>query len=340
MKKKLLVTVGLLASILLAACGGVESNPSTSSEKEVLSLKFANITKENGAWSVAANKLGEILENKTNGRITLEFYPGGLLGNESDMMQQLNTGSIDMAVITTAQLSSSSEAFGAWLMPFVVDSHDQAYQLWTTEESMNLFNTLTKENVHGLGYLTTGFRYMLTTKPVNSIEDLNGFKLRTTPSPTILDYWKTLGASPTPMPLTEVYTAMQTGVINGVDIDSDSLVNEKLTEIAKHLTPDNHMYWAGGLMINKDRWNSLSDEDKKMIEEAVTETMKFNVEHVKKNEQDLLENAVEKYGITNVHELKNRAEFIHHVDSVRKVWSEKSPEIKGFLEKAQTIADN
>jgi TRAP-type C4-dicarboxylate transport system substrate-binding protein len=232
-------------------------------------------------------------------------------------------------------LSNSSPAFGAWLMPFLVDTHDQAYKLWTSDESMKLFDTLKNENVVGLGYASSGFRYILGTKPVATIKDLEGYKLRTTPSPTILDYWKALKASPTPMPLTEVYTSLQTGVIKGVDIDSESVASEKLTEIAKNLNADKHMYWAGGILINKDLWNSLSPEDQKLIKEITLAKTKENSVQVAKNEEEFMSEATTKLGL-KLGEVK-REEYDAVVKSVRDTWSSKSPEIAKFLEKADQI---
>lgn len=344
MKKVFKTTaIGVIIASLLAACGsgggesagGAAGSTSGDSQQKMV-LKFANITKQGSGLARTAEKIGEELNAKTNGRITVELFPGGQLGNETDMMQQLNTGSLDMAIITTAQLSSSSPAFGAWLMPFLVNDHKQAYKLWTSPESMALFDTLTNDNVKGLGYASSGFRYFLATKPVTGIKDLENFKLRTTPSPTILDFLTSLKVSPTPMPLTEVYTALQTGVISGVDIDTESIISEKLTEIAKNMTPSKHLYWAGGILMNKDRWNGLSDEDKKLVEEAVSAAMKDNVEYVEKNEKDLITNASSKFGLTT-HQLSNKAEFDPYIKAVQDKWIAKSPEIGKFLEKAAQI---
>ncbi|KIL39640.1 hypothetical protein SD70_18465 [Gordoniibacillus kamchatkensis] len=341
-----IVAAAVVMASILAGCGNGAGGGSASGKPgdgqsasaaggKKITLKIANITKADSQLSVTAKKIGDELKAKTNGRFDPQYFPGGELGNETDMMQQLNTGSIQMAVITTAQLSNSSPAFGAWLMPFLIDNHDQAYKLWTSDESMKLFDTLTKENVVGLGYASSGFRYLLGTKPISSVKDLEGYKLRTTPSPTILDYWTGLKAGPTPMPLTEVYTSLQTGVIKGVDIDSESVTSEKLTEIAKYLNPDKHMYWAAGILINKDLWNSLSPDDQKLIKDTVLAKTKENSVEVAKNEEKFLGEAKSKYGLT-LGEV-NRSEYDPVVKSVRDTWSKKSPEIAKFLEKADQI---
>lgn len=331
----------ILTMVLLSACGNNGDKAGTTPEKnggdsgEKIVLKMGNITQANHELSLTLERIGEKLEERTDGRITAEHFPAGQLGNESDMMQQLNTGSLDMGNITTAQLSNSSAAYGAWLMPFLVDNHEQAYKLWTSDESMKLFDTLTDENVKGLGYSSSGFRYFLSTKPVVGASDLKGYKIRTTPSPTILDFYKELQASPTPMPLTEVYTSLQTGVIDGIDIDSESVTAEKLTEIAKDLTPSNHMYWAGAILINQDLWDSLSSDDQKLIQEVVDEATKENNEQVAKNEEELLKTAEKELGVT-IHDLK-ASEFDSHVKKVQDLWKEKSPEIGEFLKKAEEI---
>lgn len=336
----------LAASLALTACGGGGAqspapaapggNEAAGPFAKAVTFKYANITKEKNAYSKVGFDIEESLKAATDGRVTFQHFPAGQLGNEADMMQQLNSGSLDFAVITTAQLSTSSPAFGAWLMPFLVDNHQQAFELWKTDESMALFNTLTNENVVGLGYASSGFRYLLATKPIETAKDLENMKIRTTPSPTILDFWNPLKVSPTPMPLTEVYTALQTGVIDGVDIDTESLVTENLSEIAKHMTPSKHMYWAAGILVNKDRWNSFSDEEKELVHAAVQTAMEKNVAFIEENEANLDANGETELGVTK-HALANPAEFDAVVKSVEDKWSSQSPEIAAFLKKAKEI---
>lgn len=333
----LLTSLISITLFLFAACSaGANNDTPANGDSDEIVLKMANITQADHELSLTLERIGDKLEEKTDGRITAEYYPAGQLGNESDMMQQLNSGSIDIGNITTAQLSNSSEAFGAWLLPFLIENHEMAYRLWTSDEGMALFDTLTEENVKGLGYSSSGFRYFLSKKPVTSPDDLNGYKIRTTPSPTILDFFNGLRASPTPMPLTEVFTALQTGVIDGIDIDSESVLTEKLTEIAQELTPSDHMYWAGGILINQDLWDSLSVDDQELIQEVVDEATKENVKQIDENENELLETIEEEYEVT-IHELNDEGDFDSVVEEVENIWGEKSPEIEAFINKAEEL---
>lgn len=323
------------ALCFLAACGEGSDAEGTADSNDQIILNTANITQADNQFSITLERIGEELEARTDGRITAQHHPAGQLGNESDMMQQLNAGSIDLAVITTAQLSNSSAAFGAWLMPFLVETHEQAYELWTSDEGMALFDTLESENVVGLGYATSGFRYLLSADPIQSVNDLQGFKLRTTPSPTIMDFWNGLQSSPTAMPLTEVYTSLQTNVIDGVDIDTESLVSENLYEIAPYMTPSKHMHWSAAIMMNKDLWESLSEDDQQLIQEVVREVMKENAETVAQNEANLLENGEEELGVT-IEEF-DYSQFDPVTNEVREKWIKESPEIEALLQKAEEI---
>lgn len=335
---KKLIGVLLVTILMLLGCSNDEGGKQTDSSEgsKTITLKMGNITKETAQLSKTFVAIGEELEKRTNGRIKAQYFPAGQLGNEADMLQQVNTGSLDLAMITTAQLSSSSDAFSSWLMPFLVDTQMQGYELAISEESMSLFDTLVNENVVGLGYASSGFRYLLSTTPITEATDFKGYKIRTTPSPTILDFWNDLGAAPTPMPLTEVYTSLQTGVIKGVDIDSEGVVSENLTEIAKDLTPSKHMLWVAGILINKDLWNSLSEEDQLLLQEIVTEKTKENFESVEKNEQQLLNEGEEKYGVT-IHQLTDLDQFSDTIQMLHKKWGGNYPHLENFLQKAEDI---
>lgn len=351
-KKRMQLLICLLVLFLAAACSsggtgtGTETNasesppPSSGGETaQELKIGIANITGTENSWSLNLEKVGEELEAKSNGRITVDLYPGGQLGNEVDMMQQLNAGSLQMAAITMAQLSASSPAFNAWMMPYLVEDHDQAYELMTSQEALDLFQTLTTDNVVGLGYVSGGFRNLVSTSPIESVEDIRNFKLRTTPSPLILDFWQNMGATPTQMPLTEVFSAMQTGVIAGLETDTESLVTENLMEEASYLVYLNHMYWVGGIMINKDFWNSLSADDQQLIKDAVATAMEYNLGIVKDREAEFETVATEKFGL-QVSPFDAKAAFEPFIDQFRTKWMEqsKSPEFDAFMQKAIEIA--
>ncbi|WP_078429842.1 TRAP transporter substrate-binding protein [Alkalihalobacterium alkalinitrilicum] len=349
MAKKLWFLSVIIVSMLLAACGGGNSesanttetntetaNTGTGSSEETINLKIANITQPVHSWNQSLEVFEESLQEQADGKFNLELFPGGQLGNEADMLQQLDQGNIDMMVITTAQLSEVSESFASWLMPFIVDTHEQAYDLWMSEESMNLFDSLSSYNVKGLGYLSSGFRwYLMRDEAIKLPDDLDRKSLRITPSPAKVEYYRALNVSPTPMPLTEVYTSLQQGVIDGVDIDSESIIPERLYETGKHLTPSNHIYWQGAILINSELWETLTEEDQEVINSAVTAAMNHNVEYLATSEAENLEKLTNEPGMS-LYELDREA-FQPFVDAIHENYAGKNSDIAAFLEKAAEI---
>ncbi|MBM4764697.1 TRAP transporter substrate-binding protein [Bacillus sp. B15-48] len=338
--KKYTILIGiLLISVLmvLSACGGSDSTASNNAEssEEQIKISIGHLAPPSHSVGMAADAIKKELEEKSEGRISVTVYPQGELGNEDDMFVQLNDGALDLLLVGTSSLSSRSEAFGAWLMPFLANSHEKAYELAISEEAMSLYDTLVNDNVKGLGYITSGYRWFLTTKPVETLKDLENMTLRTTPSPTILDFFNSVGVSPTPVPLPDVYSALQTGVIDGIDIDSESIRTINLHEIAKHLTPTGHMNWVMGVVMNNDKWSSLSEEDKKLMQEVVQNESKESFDLVTVNEKDILASLPTEHEVI-IHDF-DISELDPIVKKVRDDWSAKSEYIGKFLEKANEI---
>ena len=265
----------------------------------------------------------------------MELFPAAALGNEADMYQQVQAGSLDMAYLTAAELSNHSEVFSSWFMPFILRDHNDGYALAQTDEAMSFFDSL--DGVQGMGYLFAGMRHVVSAKgPVTQLSDLNGVPIRVTPSPAITEWWSSVGAGPTPVPLPELYTALQTGVIDAVDVDLDALVSSHLYEVAKDLTPMNHMVWPGGFLINKAIWDGLSDEDKQIITEANEAVKEYNLQINIEAEETNLAAFTEHGGV--VHELADRDSFVAKAEELHAAYAAKDEKIKAFIDKAKEIS--
>lgn len=300
MVKKLLVMftfVLICSSLLLTACGSnseeasgttndsqQENNSSNANEAgvsnqfdesngnaegETYLFKYGHISSDENVWHTQAEKFAEELERLSDGRMEVEFFPMGQLGNENDMLQQLETGTLDFAVITTAQLSNRSDDLNAWAMPFMFDSVDAAIEMSQSEQAIELLEGLQEQSLIGLSYNFVGNRHILMRDtPIESPEDLQGKKIRVTGGPAVQDFWNAVDASPEAMPLPEVYTSLQTGVIDGIDIDLGAILEQKLYEVADYLTLTNHYSFAGIDVMSATVYDSLSPEDQEIIKEA------------------------------------------------------------------------
>lgn len=290
MRKKWFILLSICLLLLLVACGGNSSDatgttdPSSGSEENDASngegevaasggeeyvFKYAHISSVENVWHTQAEKFAEELERLSDGRMKVDFYPMGQLGNENDMMQQLETGTLDFAIITTAQLSNRSDDLNAWAMPFMFDSVEEGIAMSSSEPARQLLDGLKDQSLIGLGYNFVGNRYvMMGDTAIESPDDLQGKKIRITGGPAVQDFWNATGASPESMPRPEIYTSLQTGVIDGIEIDLGSILEEKYHEVADYLTLTNHYTFAGIDVMSSAVFESLPPEDQEIVLEA------------------------------------------------------------------------
>lgn len=270
-KMGLMILIFIL--VVTAAACGKDTSTKTASKSEsgaTYNFKLAHITPTDHMWHKAAEKFKEELEKRSNGRMKLEIYPASQLGTEADMVQQISAGSVDFGFITAAYLSSRAEAFTAWFAPYAFKDLEAANAARDTDVAKKILATLDNQNIKGLDYLFAGSRVMLfKDKDVQKPEDMKGLKFRVTPSPPLQDFYKSLGASPESLPLPEVYAAIQTGVIDGMDMDLDATITNKYFEVAKYGAVTNHMVWPAVAMMSKTTYDKMSDEDKKIINESI-----------------------------------------------------------------------
>ncbi len=330
----------LVLSLVLAACGSGQDTqvPQASSEAsgeaqagKTYSFKLAHITQPTHIWHKTAEKFNEELNARSNGRMKVDIFPASQLGPEKDMVQQVETGSIEFAIISAGHLSSSIESFNAWFMPFLFKNLDEAVQVRNSEPAVKILKDLEKQGIMGMDYIFAGNRQVLMRETsVTKPEDLKGKKIRIVGSPSIQDFWNAVGAGPTPMPLPDVYMGLQTGTIDGIDIDLDALMTEKFYEPANHFTLTNHMTWPGAAMMNKAAFESLSPEDQTIVLESMKAAADWAAEEVLAIESKNLEDLKAQSGVT-VTELTDLQGFQAIRDEIYNKYSANET-IKEFIE--------
>lgn len=307
MKKTWLKGLGIvLALILLAACvpqneqapnesgtnenqGGQPSEGSGDSEA-TYTFKLSHVTAPTHGWHKTAEKFNEELQARSNGRMSVDIYPNSQLGTEADMLQQMETGSLDFGLITNGYMSTRAEEFNAWFMPFLFKDLAEASEARNSEPAQQMLKNLESQGLIGLGFSFAGNRHVLMkTGAVTKPEDLQGKKLRIIGSPAMSDFWEGLGVAPTAMPLQEVYTSFQTGVIDGIDIDLDALVTQKFYEVAQDLTLTNHMAFPSVAIMSKATYDKLSPEDQQIVVEAMEAAIEWGVQDAIKREEENLQ---------------------------------------------------
>ncbi|MFK7752511.1 MAG: TRAP transporter substrate-binding protein [Sedimentitalea sp.] len=253
---------GLAATLLMAA-------PLSAKE-----FRLGLITPPPHVWTKAAAAFGDELSEASGGAHSVTVFPARQLGNEAQLLQQLQTGALDMAFLTVAEVSNRVPNFGAFYAPYLADDISHAAAILRSDTARDMLAVLPQEaGVVGVGYGSAGMRQILSRGEVNSAADLKGLKLRITPFDPILDFYNLLGAAPTPMPLPAVYDALANGQVDAIDMDVELINVLKYHEHADTIVVSNHMMFPMVGLISARVYAGLSAEDKAMISELMAKAV-------------------------------------------------------------------
>ncbi len=311
LKKKVLAALSVLAvgTMVLAGCGGSGSSSSSGGDKMV--LRYAENQVKDYPTTKGAQKFADLVKEKTNGRITVEVYDSGQLGDEKSVIEQIQFGGIDMSRVSLTPLSEFSKDLMALQMPYLYRDADHMWKVLDGDIGKKLLGSTEKDGIVGLSWYDAGARNFYNSKrEIKSMADMQGLKIRVQESGLMMDMVKALGASPTPMAYGEVYSGLQTGVIDGAENNWPSYESTSHYEVAKYYVIDEHSRIPEMQIISKQTWDKLSADDQKILRECAAESSKYERELWAKQEQES-EKKVRDGGsvITKLSE-EARAEFV------------------------------
>lgn len=282
LKKTMILMAAILAGVFsLSGCGEEEkaAAPTAAAEEkpqtvEPIVIRVGHDAHPGEPFYAGCEKWKELLEAKSNGTMQLELYPSGQLGSKDDLLDQIATGE---AICTLADgayfYDRGVKDFGIVFGPYLFDSWDEAYKLYESswyQEQADKLAEVAKLKIVASNW-RFGVRHTLTTKPVQSLADFHGIKLRVPTNVIQLKGMEVLGTAPTPMALGEVYTALQQGTIDGVENPVALLYYGKFHEVAKYLLLDSHVYNITNLVVGVDFFNSLTKEQQQMLMDTCKE---------------------------------------------------------------------
>lgn len=249
-------------------------------------------------WTKAATAFGEDLSAETDGAHSVAVFPSRQLGNEAQMMQLLQSGALDMAFLTIAEVSNRVPDFGAFYAPYLVADIQGAGALLKSSAALELLGLLPrKTGVVGIAYGMAGLRQIVSRDAVGSAEDLVGKKLRITPFEPIKDFYNALGAAPTPMPLPAVYDALANGQVDAIDMDLELIWKLKYYEHAETILVSNHMMFPMVGLVSAKVWAGLSENDRALIRRLMKKHLDGVIDSYLELEPEFL-SEVEKTGKT------------------------------------------
>ena len=280
----------LMLALLLSGCNKPPEKQEESATKsetgtttrtdETIVLKLAHHNPIDGAYDVSIKHFANLVNQKTDGKVVIDIYPAAQLGGERDVLEGLKLGTIDMTLNTSALIMNLTPEFGLLDLPFLFEDYEHARAGLEGEGGQMLADKLLED--HGIRMLASwcsGFRVMLTThKEIKTLEDFKGLKMRAPETPVYIDMFVALGANPTPIPFGEVYTALQTGVVEGVEVAAEPIYTSKFHEVGKYITRTNHIFSTMCPLINEAKFQSLSPDIQEAILEAMVEATDFEWE--------------------------------------------------------------
>ncbi len=246
---------------------------------------------------LAMERMAERVEELSGGNLRFTVYHSGQLGAETDLLEQLQGGSLDITKVSTSPLESFVPEMAIFGVPYVFRDHDHFWRVLESPLGLRLLSAGDSANVHGLCYYDAGARSFYTvTKPALTPADLRGQAIRVQKSKTAMDMVEAMGGLPTPIAWGELYSALQQRMVDGAENNPPSLQSSRHYEVAKHYALNEHTRTPDIVLIAASTWKTLSEEERRIIQQAARESMAFQRELWTKTSAEAMA-AVEKAGV-------------------------------------------
>lgn len=272
MNKWIIPTI-LAAGFFFALATGCNSGSNAPAAPSQIILKAADIQPEDYPTTMGMKYMAKLLDERSNGRIKMQVYGGAQLGQEKETIEMTQAGTIAFNRINAAPLVSFSPAMGVYSMPYLFRDEDHLWKVLEGPVGKGLLKGMETSNLVGLAYYDNGTRSFYTKgKPIKTLTDMKGMKIRVQQSKIFVELINSLGASATPMNYGEVYSGLQTGIIDGAN-NAPSLWTSKHYEVAKYYSLDEHSRLPEVLLMSKKVWDGLSPADQKLVAQAAQDSV-------------------------------------------------------------------
>lgn len=275
MKKMLSILFIVVMLVTLFGCGNSQPATQNSTQEPAKTETKAKILRagiglnDRHPQHIALLKFKEIVEEKTNGEIVVETYHSGTLGDDRQMIQDLQLGTLDITVPATAPLANFVAEFNILNFPFLFQNEKVADTVLDGPLGEELLEKLPAADLVGFCYWEEGFYNISNSvRPINEAKDLKGIKIRTMENQILLDVFTALGANPTPMAFGEVFTALQQGVVDAQTNPLSQIYEAKFHEAQKYISKTNDLYGVWVFLMSKQTYDSLTPEQQKIVREA------------------------------------------------------------------------
>ncbi|MBX6965709.1 C4-dicarboxylate ABC transporter [Alcaligenes faecalis] len=308
MKKTLVAS--LLASVFLSA--PVLANP--------MIIKFSHVVSPDTPKGKGAVRFKELAEKYTEGKVVVEVYPNSQLYKDKEELEALQLGAVHMLAPSLAKFGPLGvREFEVFDLPFIFNDRTDLRKVTEGPVGRMLLDKLEPKGIKGLSYWDNGFKVMSANSPLKSVDDFLGLKMRIQSSKVLEAQFKALDAVPQVMAFSEVYQALQTGVVDGTENPPSNMYTQKMHEVQKHATVSNHGYLGYAVIVNKKFWEGLPDDIRQGMEKAMDEATVYANDIAEQENNDSMK-AMEESGKTQFYQLSDaeRQEWVKQLRPVHK----------------------
>ena len=310
---KFQIVVAVIAAFLASFVGLAHA-------QQPIVIKFSHVVAVDTPKGKAAEFFKKAAEERTKGRVKVEVYPNSSLFKDGEEMEALQLGSVQMLAPSVAKFGPLGvREFEVFDLPYIFDNRDELHKVTMGPVGALLFKKLESKGLIGLAFWDNGFKDMSANKPIRVPADYKGLKMRIQSSKVLGDQMKALGAIPQVMAFSEVYQALQTGVVDGTENPPSNFYTQKMQEVQKYLALTDHGVIEYAVIVNKKFWDGLPADIRTILDGAMKDATKYANDIAQKENDDALE-AVRKSGKTEILTLtpEQKAEMKKALVSVHK----------------------
>ncbi|WP_290873139.1 TRAP transporter substrate-binding protein [Aquabacterium sp.] len=252
-------------------------------------IKFSHVVATDTPKGKAAEFFAKRAMELTKGKVKVEVYPNSQLYKDKEEMEALQLGSVQMLAPSLSKFAPLGvKEFEVFDLPFIFDDYNDLHKITQGPVGANLLKKLESRGITGLAYWDNGFKVMSANKPLKSVEDYKGLKMRIQSSKVLDAQMRAIGALPQVLAFSETYQALQTGVVDGTENPPSNLYTQKMHEVQKHLSITNHGYLGYAVVVNKKFWDGLPADIRTALTKAMAESTKVANDTAFQDNQDAL----------------------------------------------------
>ena len=295
-----------MKTMLVALCAAIGVSAGVYAQAQAqapIVIKFSHVVATDTPKGQAAERFKLLAEKATNGKVKIEVYPNSQLYKDKEELEALQLGAMQMLAPSLAKFGPLGvKEFEAFDLPYIFPNKTALYNVTEGDIGKGLLKKLEPKGITGLAYWDNGFKVMSANKPLHHPADFKGLKMRIQSSKVLDAQMRALGANPQVLAFSEVYQALQTGVVDGTENPPSNMYTQKMNEVQKHVTVSNHGYLGYAVIVNKKFWDGLPPDIRGQLEQAMRDATTFEKAIAQRDNDQALE-AIKKTGKTQIYTL-------------------------------------